>query len=268
MLSYSLGRGKSRGEAAVRQAIDEENPKEARRDERSSEWAGPDTPYKPGALASHQAASAENWESLNEPIAWRPSEEYIRPQPLAALPGSPRRRQRRRAHRPRERRPDVVLGRHRQRSGAGLAEALHPGDGYLARHPLDALVDRRRLQLRANALDKHASGTNAGKTALIWEGEDGAVRSFSYSELLALTNRDRQRAGEPGRRQGGPRRHLPADDPRGRRGDAGLRQARRDLHPHLLRLRRGGGGVAAEGQRREGRSSRRMASTGAARSCR
>ncbi|HEX5503121.1 MAG TPA: AMP-binding protein [Thermomicrobiales bacterium] len=40
-----------------------------------------------------------------------------------------------------------------------------------------------------NALDKHAAGPAAGKTALIWEGDDGASRSYTYRELYEETNR-------------------------------------------------------------------------------
>ncbi len=41
-----------------------------------------------------------------------------------------------------------------------------------------------------NALDRHArDATKAGQTALVWEGEDGAVRTLSYADLLAATDR-------------------------------------------------------------------------------
>jgi acetyl-CoA synthetase len=40
-----------------------------------------------------------------------------------------------------------------------------------------------------NALDKHASSTRRGATAVLWEGEDGLQRHMSYLELLAETNR-------------------------------------------------------------------------------
>jgi acetyl-CoA synthetase len=40
-----------------------------------------------------------------------------------------------------------------------------------------------------NALDRHARGSSAGRTALVWEGEDGAVRSLTFAELLAETDR-------------------------------------------------------------------------------
>jgi acetyl-CoA synthetase len=40
-----------------------------------------------------------------------------------------------------------------------------------------------------NALDRHALGDARDKTALIWEGDDGAQRSISFGELFAETNR-------------------------------------------------------------------------------
>lgn len=40
-----------------------------------------------------------------------------------------------------------------------------------------------------NALDKHATGAHAAKTALIWEGDDGATRALTFDELYAETNR-------------------------------------------------------------------------------
>lgn len=40
-----------------------------------------------------------------------------------------------------------------------------------------------------NALDKHATGAHAAKTALIWEGDDGATSSLTFEELYAGTNR-------------------------------------------------------------------------------
>ena len=40
-----------------------------------------------------------------------------------------------------------------------------------------------------NALDKHAVGERADKTALVWEGDDGSLRSFTYRDLYEGTNR-------------------------------------------------------------------------------
>ncbi len=41
----------------------------------------------------------------------------------------------------------------------------------------------------ANALDRHAAGARRNQLALIWEGDDGAVRKLTYRELFVETNR-------------------------------------------------------------------------------
>src|SRR5688500_2849566 len=46
-----------------------------------------------------------------------------------------------------------------------------------------------RLNYVHNALDKHALSDRRERPALVWEGEDGAVRTYSYAELWAETNR-------------------------------------------------------------------------------
>jgi len=40
-----------------------------------------------------------------------------------------------------------------------------------------------------NALDRHAAGARANQLAVIWEGDDGAVRKMTYRELFIETNR-------------------------------------------------------------------------------
>lgn len=45
-----------------------------------------------------------------------------------------------------------------------------------------------KINLAYNCLDRHAYGPNKSKTALIWEGEDGAVRKLTYEELHLHTN--------------------------------------------------------------------------------
>ncbi len=46
-----------------------------------------------------------------------------------------------------------------------------------------------QVNITTNCLDRHANGSRADKTALLWVGEDGEERSYSFSELLALTCR-------------------------------------------------------------------------------
>ena len=134
------------------------------------------------------SSDAENWQSLNEPIAWRPSEEYL---------------QRSRLRRFMERHgiasyPDLLA-----RANADPAwfwDAVSDDLGLVWQRPYTQVMDTSRgvpwttwytggqFNYVATALDKHASGPNATKAALIWEGEDGEVRRYTYAELLALTN--------------------------------------------------------------------------------
>ncbi len=51
--------------------------------------------------------------------------------------------------------------------------------------PVARWFDGGRLNLCANAVDRHALGARAEKTALLWEGEPGEVRSLTYAELHA-----------------------------------------------------------------------------------
>jgi acetyl-CoA synthetase len=134
------------------------------------------------------SSDAENWQSLNEPIAWRPSEEYL---------------QRSRLRRFMERHgvasyPDLLA-----RANADPAwfwDAVSDDLGLVWQRPYTQVMDTSRgapwttwytggqFNYVATALDKHASGPNATKAALIWEGEDGEVKRYTYAELLALTN--------------------------------------------------------------------------------
>lgn len=46
-----------------------------------------------------------------------------------------------------------------------------------------------KLNLAHNCLDRHVASTRAEKIALVWEGEDGAVRELTYRQLLEETDR-------------------------------------------------------------------------------
>lgn len=46
-----------------------------------------------------------------------------------------------------------------------------------------------RLNMAHNCLDRHVLRGAGQRTALIWEGEDGSIRSLTYSELLGEVNR-------------------------------------------------------------------------------
>jgi acetyl-CoA synthetase len=45
------------------------------------------------------------------------------------------------------------------------------------------------INIAHNCVDKHAKGLSASQPAVIWEGEDGEVRSYSYKELYEEMNR-------------------------------------------------------------------------------
>jgi acetyl-CoA synthetase len=45
------------------------------------------------------------------------------------------------------------------------------------------------LNLAENCVDRHLAEGRAGRTALVWEGDDGATRSLSYRDLAAEVNR-------------------------------------------------------------------------------
>ncbi len=148
------------------------------------------------------SSNAENWQSLNEPIAWRPSEEYTK---------------RSRLRRFMERHgvasyPDLLA-----RANADPAwfwDAVSDDLELVWQRPYTQVMDTSRgvpwttwytggqFNYVATALDKHASGPNATKAALIWEGEDGEVRRYSYAELLALTNQIANALRQSRRRQG------------------------------------------------------------------
>src|SRR3954452_8294400 len=45
------------------------------------------------------------------------------------------------------------------------------------------------LNYVTNALDRHATGPDGDRTAVIWEGDNGEVRNLSFRELQAEVNR-------------------------------------------------------------------------------
>ncbi len=58
-----------------------------------------------------------------------------------------------------------------------------------ARALLDGLPGGQGLNIAHEAVDRHASGPHADRPALRWIGQRGAVRSFTWRELQAATNR-------------------------------------------------------------------------------
>jgi acetyl-CoA synthetase len=137
------------------------------------------------------SSDAENWQSLNEPIAWRPSEAYL---------------QRSRLRRFMERHgvasyPDLLTRANSDPSW--FWDAVSDDLGLVWQRPYTQVMDTSRgipwttwysggqFNYVATALDKRANGPRkrrGAKVALVWEGEDGAVQRYTYDGLLALTN--------------------------------------------------------------------------------
>jgi len=70
-----------------------------------------------------------------------------------------------------------------------------------ARQQLDGLPGGGGLNIAHEAVDRHAAGPRAKRTAIRWLGKQGQQRDFSYLELHGLTNRfanvlDRLRVGK------------------------------------------------------------------------
>lgn len=138
---------------------------------------------------SSTAGSDDNWESLSEPIAWRPTGEYL---------------QRSRLRRFMERHGIADYPTLLQRAGADPSwfwDAVSDDLELVWQRPYSEVMDTSRgipwtrwyvdgqFNYVGTALDKHVSGSGATRMAVIWEGEDGEVRRFTYGELAALTNR-------------------------------------------------------------------------------
>jgi len=142
-------------------------------------------------IAAPSPSGAENWESLNEPIAWRPDASYLERSRLRRFMA-----QHGVADYP------TLLTR-ANADPAWFWDAVAADLGLVWRRHYTQVMDTSRgvpwtqwyiggqMNYIETALDQHASGAsgvNPDKTALIWEGEDGAVTRLTYAELLALTN--------------------------------------------------------------------------------
>lgn len=131
----------------------------------------------------------ENWESLSEPVAWYPTDEYLKKSRLLRF-----------------------MQRHGISEYTSLLEraagdpswfwdAVSQDLDLVWQKPYSQVMDTSRgipwtrwfgggkFNYVASALDQHAGGAHGRTTAVIWEGEDGEVRTLTYSELLSATNR-------------------------------------------------------------------------------
>src|SRR5690242_17064647 len=133
--------------------------------------------------------SVENWESLSEPVAWRPSEAYLDKSRLLRF----------------MRRHDIAayadLLARADADPAWFWDAVSGDLELVWQRPYTQVMDTSRgipwttwftggrFNYVYSALDKHVAAGSGDRAAVIWEGEDGAVRRLSYRDLTALTNR-------------------------------------------------------------------------------
>ena len=135
-----------------------------------------------------QSTGAEDWRSLVEPVAWTPSQTYVEHSRLRAF----------------MQRLGVAnyedLLRRASEDPAWFWDAVPDDLGVVWRKRYTQVMDTSRgpqwtrwyvggqLNYVDTALDKHAQGESGQRDALIWEGEDGATKRYTYAELLHLTN--------------------------------------------------------------------------------
>ena len=93
-----------------------------------------------------------------------------------------------------------------------------------------------KINVAYNCLDRHVEAGNGDRVAFYWEGEPGDKRTITYADMTAEVKRLANVLLSMGVKKRRPRRHLPADDPRSGRLDAGLRSHRRNPHDGLRRL--------------------------------
>ena len=119
-----------------------------------------------------------------------------------------------------------------------------------------------KLNVSANCIDRHLADPRRPDRDHLGERRPERLRAHQLPPAARRGLEVRQRPADPGRQEGRPRRHLPADDPGGRLRDARLRAHRR--HP-LGGLRRLLGRRAALAHRGLGREARHHRRRGAAR---
>ena len=120
------------------------------------------------------------------------------------------------------------------------------------------------INVADNCVDRWAEDpATADRRASIWEGEPGDVRTLTYAELRRRV--DRLAAGllDLGVRKGDVVGDLHAQPRRGVHRDPRLQPHRRDLHGAVLRVRAGGGRLAAAGRAGDASSSSPTRATGA-----
>ena len=134
------------------------------------------------------AGDVDNWESLSEPVAWTPSQEYLDRSRLLRF----------------MRQHDIpdyaTLLQRAEADPSWFWDAVSDDLGLVWQRPYTQVMDTSRgipwtrwftggqFNYVVTALDQHAERT-PDKLAIIWEGEEGEVRRLTFAELLAMTNR-------------------------------------------------------------------------------
>ncbi len=106
-----------------------------------------------------------------------------------------------------------------------------------------------KINASYNCLDRHVEAGRGERVAFHWRGEEGEERDITYADLHRDVQKFANALKDLGVQTGRHRRHLPADDPRGRGGNARLRThrraAQRGVRRLLGRLGQGADGVLA-----------------------
>ncbi len=96
------------------------------------------------------------------------------------------------------------------------------------------------LNVSANCIDRHLA-TRADQVAIIWEGDDPSQdEKITYRQLHERVCKFANVLKAHGVKEGRPRHHLPADDPRDRLCHARLRAHRRGALDRVRRVLAGG----------------------------
>ena len=114
-----------------------------------------------------------------------------------------------------------------------------------------------KLNVAVNCVDRHVEAGHGEQVAIHWEGEPGDSRTITYADLQREVCKAANALTALGRAGGRPGRDLPADDPRGRLRDAGLRAPRARCTAWCSPASRRGAAVPHRGRRGQAGDHRR-----------
>ena len=159
----------------------------------------------------------------------RSSSAMLEIEKLRAARGVPRAGAAGRTRRSTRRRPPTRSAWWTARSKELLDWDVEPTEGLERLRPSLLQVVRGRADQRLRPVPRppRRGGRNGDRVAYHWRGEEGEERDVTYADLHRDVQRFANALKDLGVEQGRRGRDLPADDPRGRGGDAGLRPDRR-----------------------------------------